>query len=632
MTPNLEQQSNVFTSRITRKVLTRVVTFSFAIFLTLTTTQVGYHYFKGQRQIIDELRDTVLLHEQTLARSIWTYNRFQLKVEVEGYLQRKYIVGVEVEDEDGTLLIKRGAIDTESPFQFKRKIIHRDNNGPRTIGAITIFGSDDELVSTLYQVTVELLFLNFVRALVVTGFLAMLIHKTVIARINKLHRAVQKLSRQDTLTSLAGNEYPLTKHPDELDDLWLSFQESRRKLGHSFIEIQEKQRELEIAARAKTSFLAMVSHEMRTPLTNVINHTSLARSSKNELNQEDMERVLASVQGSGEHLLRLINDIIDYISFNSDKVRIETQTVELREIFSRLEELYLPQAKSLGIALEFDLPRTTPPIVSDATRILQILINLTNNAIRFTDKSNGWVKIRAKLKEASTDKKATLVLNVSDNGPGIDAKTRKYITRPFYQLESSINRSHGGLGLGLAIVNKIIESLNGTLNLESTPGQGSSFQIELPVYKAPINTNSTVEETGFDLPNKRECALVSSVLIIDDNDQVRFIVGAILKHLGFRNIQSVSSGKAAVKALSQSTFQLVLLDIQMPEMSGWEVASYYSAQHPEKRKKSLVLALTALSNSEFEAREEAKEFDDMLSKPISTKKLKKILAEQKILK
>ena len=618
-----EKNSAFFNSRITRKMLINLVAFSTILFLLATILQVIVHYRRGQVEIFRNLHDTLHFHEPTFARSIWTYDRSQLQVEALGLLQRPFVNGVEIFDEDGSLLVQAGLIESESSYRQTQNIFHQDEHIHRPIGKVTLYGSDSQLISNLSTETLEFTLSNLVRSFLVTLFMALFFQRTIIFRIKKLHEAIISTSAYETLNPSEINALINHKTPDELDELLLSFKESRRKLNKSFDELQEKQQDLKIANNAKTSFLAMVSHEMRTPLTNIINRASLTKA-EDRLDEEFTRDTLDTIQDSGEHLLRLINDIIEYISFKNDNISIQPVPTAIEDIVSGLESLFSPKAQDAGIDLRVKTsPEKMPLLLLDPMRINQILINLLNNAIRFTKK--GFVGLSVDYEKD----REQLTLEVSDSGPGISSEILDKITRPFYQLENSIDRSHGGLGLGLAIVNKLVTTLSGKMKVTSENRKGTIFSIRFPV-EAVKTASSSVSSGRYALPPKELTEKKSKVLVVDDDAHVRFIVVAIIKHLGFTDITSVASGAEALEAMDHHDYQLVLLDIQMPNMNGWELARQYKLRFPEKRRASLVVALTALSRLEFEAKTQSGDFDALVGKPIAANELQDLLSKSPI--
>ncbi len=321
----------------------------------------------------------------------------------------------------------------------------------------------------------------------------------------------------------------------------------------------------EAATRAKADFLANISHEIRTPMNAIVGLTHLALKTPVTPRQSDY---LTKIETSALNLLALVNDVLDYSNAESGVLELESTPFELRHILSTVSAAVSARAEEKGLRLVVlahpDVPQM---LVGDAVRLGQVLINLTGNAVKFTEK--GAVRLSIEL-VARHGEKAKIAFHVADTGIGIPETQMAHLFDPFTQADSSLTRQFGGTGLGLAICKQLVERMGGQISVESIPGQGSTFSFVLEFW-VPAVTSLHQAEPPAELKSLR-------VLAIDDNDASRTRLLEVISGLGLK-VTGTASGPAGLEELARAAkagerlYDLVLLDWNMPGMDGIETAT-----------------------------------------------------------
>ena len=364
------------------------------------------------------------------------------------------------------------------------------------------------------------------------------------------------------------------------------------------------------AARSKTDFLARMSHELRTPLNAVIglSQVGLREEAAGRAAQSLYPRILSA----GQHLLRVVNDVLDFSRIEAGKCTVESQPFDLASTVAQAAQLLEPQALAEGIALHVDWsPGPRPQVMGDAQRIQQVLVNLLSNAVKFTEK--GQVRLRV----SSVD--ARHVFEVTDTGIGLTPEQIARLFQPFEQADSSSTRRHGGTGLGLVISRHLAREMGGDITVRSTPGQGSSFTFTVTLPEAPTRDTepgALIGGTGR-LDGLR-------VLAAEDMEVNRFLLARILEQEDAR-VQFAEDGAAAVRAVqaqaggaaASAAFDIVLMDLQMPEMDGFEATRRIRQIRPDLP----VIGLTAHALPEERARCHAAGMVGHVAKPVDVEEL-----------
>ncbi|MBN9488128.1 MAG: response regulator [Alphaproteobacteria bacterium] len=390
-------------------------------------------------------------------------------------------------------------------------------------------------------------------------------------------------------------------------------------------ESERAREEAEAANQAKSTFLATMSHEMRTPMNGVVGTAELLE--REPLN-ERQRRLVGTVRRSATALLRIIDDVLDFSKIEAGRMELEEAPFSLRALVTSTVETLSVQVENKGLSLHTTIePGTPDALLADATRLRQILFNLIGNATKFTDVGRIAVRVRA---IDTDDENVTLALAVSDTGIGMDARQQERLFKPFSQADSSTTRRYGGTGLGLSIVRRLAELMGGTVTVESAPGQGSTFTVTLKVRRDAGTPRETAsEETARDsLPLP---ASGMRVLAVDDNDVNLEVLVGQFEILGLP-LDTASNGIEALTLWRSQPYALVLTDIHMPDMDGFELTRQIRAEESAgiDRPRTPILALTANALKGEAERCLAAGMDGYLTKPLTLERLREAVARHAI--
>jgi signal transduction histidine kinase/ActR/RegA family two-component response regulator len=491
--------------------------------------------------------------------------------------------------------------------------------------AMSVLPSDEyTAVPGLFRNFSILLFLGLLLlASITTFFLA----QSITSPIQKLAQASIAMAKGDFAQRVApGN--------DEIGDLAESFNTLAEKLGLAIN--REKQilaaeasarLNAELADQHKTEFLSKISHELRTPLNIVLGMAELLETGYRE---GTPPQELTAIKESGRHLLQLIDGILDFSRLETGTMRIVPVPFDLYGILGRLKKKYEPAAQAKGIALLYTEPEAVPTtVVGDETRIFQVLENLLDNAIKFTE--HGEISLRVRplgLKAVNDQHIIHLRFEVADTGRGIPLEQQGAMFESFQQFESYATRKTGGLGIGLTISLQLIELMQGKIGMKSEPGKGSTFFVDLDLPVAKEEADSAASTTGLAHgatdQHSREKAM--NILVAEDNPVNQKLLRLMLEMHG-HHVRITADGQEAVAVYESEEVDLILMDVQMPGMNGFEATTTIRDLEKNTGRHVPIIAVTAHVMPGYKEECLNAGMDNYLAKPFRMQELFAIIEE-----
>jgi len=655
-----------------RSIGSRLYWACFWVYLLIATviafSQMAEIFFRERRELGRDMAVVAQSFDQPLAAALWSLDDTELSSLVTGVSLLPPVLGVSLQDPvSGVTLIsvgvlpnafsgrlEAGATAAEANLQIDAEadwyhIVHRRDiwfdhqTGKTKVGVLYLY-SDVARVFSRIWLSFALLFIGaFVKAITLWVIFRSLFNIMLSRPMHRLAQSMDAVDVErprpidwDSHAHPVGGEVQvlihrfnaliarlrseMDAHHDLQGKLERQVEERTAELSLARERAEQARRAAEAANQAKSRFLAMMSHELRTPMTGVLGMMEILEAEPITDAQREHLRIM---RASAETLMTILNDILDFSRIEAGHLQLQTLDFDLGDVVGGIIVLFQNTAKTKGLALRADVDPDLPRrLCGDLHRLRQILTNLVSNGLKFTD--HGQVTVSAQCLDRNRDE-VWIGIAVADTGPGIPVERQGDLFKPFSQLEQATVRRSGGTGLGLVVCDRLVKAMGGTIRYEAREGSGSVFRVELSFRIAP-----TVEQmVGADgepaaalpalppLPTLR-------ILLVEDVDVNRAMVANLLGRDG-HSVHAVASGLAAVEAAAAGAFDLILMDLHMPGMDGFEATRSIRAL-PAPINAVSIIALTAdvMGRSEAEMREAG--FDALLSKPVDWALLRRTLA------
>jgi signal transduction histidine kinase/CheY-like chemotaxis protein len=535
----------------------------------LTGLQLYRDYYRGVEQIENRLVDIDRSSRDSLAEALWRLDGAQLQLELNGILRLADIRAVEIREagKDGqSAYLSAGQRSAGPVIAREFPLLYNVQGKDREIGKLYVEATLLDLYHELMRTAAMILVTQAANTFLVSLFIVYILSRLVMRHVAAIARTVEDYDFREPPQPFS-LQRRRRRDPDELDRVAAAFNAMGARLYCAYRDEQDTAAErearnlAEAANRAKGEFLANMSHELRTPLNGILGYAQILERDAT-LSERQRERV-AAIRNSGEHLLTLIEDTLDFARIEAGKLRVEIGDVPLAGFVDVIRDIIDVKAEQKRLDFICEIAGDAPVGVrADERRLRQVMLNLLANAVKFTD--SGCVSLHISRSESNRVR-----FEVRDTGIGIGQDQLNTIFEPFEQLGAAERRA-GGAGLGLAISREFVRAMGGEIEVESEIGRGSTFRFELPAATVtPVLRKATgpaplpFTATGYEGPRRK-------VLVVDDVEVNRAIVVDLLGRLGFDTVEA-ENGRDGLEKAQRERPALILTDIVMPEMDGFEL-------------------------------------------------------------
>jgi len=625
------------------------------LFLTLIFT--GYfiyaQYSMAKETVIKDMNTIEKSFYRGLANSLWHLDEKQIDANAQAMKSIQGIIGVSIVSVNNEVLSQKGTLELSEnsyeTFLFEKDptikfsqglikhtfgIINEEFSPEEVLANVTLYTSKNAIYSIVKKSSISILIYAFILIIVLWILFNYFANKLLTTPLNTIIQATENLNMKQHKKIVLNydNKTELNLLTDTFNDMSKRITDSFKELSYHkdnlenkvkerTIELEEKNKELiesqditniarknaEEANREKSMLLANISHELKTPLNGIF---GLIYLTKLKANDSEVVKNLSSIQDYSETLLRMISDLLDSSKIEAKEFKIEKSTFNLIDMLESLKQLYKIQCSDKNLDFELNYDKNIPEnLISDPIRLHQVISNLLNNAVKFTHQGKVTLDV---IIQSSTTKEVKLEFIVKDDGIGIKEEELKNIFKPFYQTKESLNYFAGGSGLGLNISQRIIEQLDGMIWTDSKIGEGSSFFVLLDfgIAKEEIQAPEYKKETNSKINSNSD----KKVLVVDDNKINIDVLNGILNSIGII-CDTALNGLDALNLVKQKKYDIVLTDIKMPIMDGWELSKGIRALYDKNELP--IIAISANTTEQIKDNLVTCEINDYIQKPIN---------------
>ena len=596
-----------------------VSVFSFYIFVTLVATAVQMYieWFKAEALIKTDLKSLQNGFEKGIALAVWELSEEQTQRIAEGIQRFDIVTGVSIVGQ--RIEVHTGEAG-DMPYRFD--LFYTDEAEKRKLGIVTLYSSRRLIFERVKHTYLSIIANAIVKTFVLWIIVLWISHKLISRPLTNLTRENLRLEFENLdefkkIDTGGQRDNEVRVLEEAFNKMVLKFQAARssvQELNKQLeLKVETRTHELSIAKehseqanRAKSEFLANMSHEIRTPLNPIIGLTHLALQAGPS---PQIREYLSKIHNASKSLLLIINDILDFSKVEAGKLSLEQAPFSLEKVLDTLSSLYSVKVEEKHLHFAIKIPPEVPcNLIGDALRLEQVLGNLLSNAIKFTKRGEVVLSVES---IDTTDDNTLLRFAVRDSGIGVRAQDLEKLFETFAQADGSTTRLYGGTGLGLAICQRLVNLMGGEITVESKSGQGSLFVFDLEFKLADPEAVKAATQTPDAIP--ANLSFQGRVLLAEDNRINQQVAGELLQAVGL-DVHIAETGLQAVEALRSESFDLILMDLQMPEMDGYQ-ATEAIRKDPAYRDLPII-AMTAHAMSGDRERCLNRGMNDHVAKPV----------------